>query len=197
MSPLEPEESKGVYHPAAPAALTSGFMAVRTGPNPAAAAPKLRAIAASADPDLLLYDMKPLDKADESEQRLDKAFYLFVGFAIFFIVFLSAAVTFALMSFTVSQRTREIGIRKALGAGIRPILSSVFGRAFCQLALGAALGALLAFAAFSRIPDSHIAKPPMILAVAAFLFFTGFLACVGPVLRVLRIPPTIAMKEEN
>ena len=102
----------------------------------------------------------------------------------------------ALMSFTVSQRTREIGIRKALGAGLRTVLRSVFSRAFVQLGLGAGLGALASVAAISRIPNTYVVEPGMILTIMAFMLLVGFLSCVAPVARALRIEPTEAMRED-
>jgi predicted permease len=196
MSPIEPEEAKGLYHPAAPGEMPSGFMAMRVGRNPDASAEKLRSIAAAVDPTLLVYDMRRLDEISKAEHMLNRAFYLVTASGIYFIVFLSAAVTFALLSFTVSQRTREIGIRKALGAGRRAVVASVFSRAFVQLGLGAGLGALASFLVFSRIPDNYVVKPGVILAMTAFMLLVGFLSCVAPVVRVLRIEPTEAMREE-
>jgi len=196
MSPLEREESKGLYHPAAPGDMASGFMAVRVGRNPEASAQKFRSIAAAADPTLLIYDVRALDEIGNAELRSDRAFALVTISGIYFIMFLSAAVTFALMSFTVSQRTREIGIRKALGAGPRAVLRSVFSRAFVQLGLGAGLGAFASIAAVSRIPDNYVAEPGMILAIMAFMLLVGFFSCVAPAVRALRIEPTEAMRED-
>jgi len=193
MSPFEPDEAKGLYHPAAPGDIPSGFMAMRVGQNPLASAQKFRSIAAEVDPTFLIYDIQPLAEISKAESLLNRASYMIVLLGIYFTVFLSAAVTFALMSFTVSQRTREIGIRKALGASSRAVLTSVFSRAFVQLGLGAGLGALGSLFLFSRIPDSHVAEPGMILTIMSFLLFVGFLSCVAPAVRVLRIEPTEAI----
>ena len=62
------------------------------------------------------------------------------------VLMLSSAGIYALMSFTVSQRRKEIGIRIALGADWKRIVASIFSRAFLQLAAGAALGAALGVA---------------------------------------------------
>ncbi|MGH9199930.1 MAG: FtsX-like permease family protein [Vicinamibacterales bacterium] len=86
---------------------------------------------------MLIYDARPLDEVGSTEFQLDTAFGLAMVLGVYLIVLLSAAVTFALMSFTVSQRTREIGIRKALGASPRAVLTAVFSRAWVQLGLGA------------------------------------------------------------
>jgi ABC-type antimicrobial peptide transport system permease subunit len=148
------------------------------------------------DPTLLIDEVRPLDDIGRTEVRSNRLFFAAVAFAIYFIVLLSAAVTFALMSFTVSQRIREIGIRKALGAGPRAVLTSVLARAFVQLALGAGLGAAASIAAFSRIPDTYIASPGTIAVVVAFLVATGLLSCGAPALRAVRVEPTEAIREE-
>jgi ABC-type antimicrobial peptide transport system permease subunit len=171
-------------------------MAMRIGRNPGASTQKLRSLAAAVDPTLLIDEVRPLDDIGRSEVRSNRLFGAAVAFAIYFVVLLSAAVTFALMSFTVSQRTREIGIRKALGAGPRAVLSSVLARAFVQLALGAGLGAAASIAAFSRVPDTYIATPGTIAVVVAFLVATGLLSCGAPALRALRVEPTEAIRDE-
>lgn len=196
MNPLEPEDSEGLYHPAALGEMLSGFMAIRVGRNPEASAQRFRSIAAAVDPALLIYEMRPLDEIRNAELRLDRGFSLVMVLGVYFIVLLSAAVTFALMSFTVSQRTREIGIRKALGAGPLAVLTSVFSRAFVQLGLGAGLGALASIVAFSRLPGTFVGEPGMILAILAFMLLVGFFSCGAPAVRALRIEPTEAMRED-
>ena len=108
-----------------------------------------------------------------------------------------AAVTFSLMSLTVSQRTREIGIRKALGARSHPVLRSIFSRAFVQHALAAGLGGFASLTYFSGIPDSHIATPGMVVLILAFMMFVGCVSCGPPARRALRIQPTEAMRENQ
>ena len=197
MSPFEPLEAKGAYHLVAPGQMPSGFMAIRVGRNPESVTEKVRSIAAAVDPGFLIYDAKGLDKISASEMQANRLFFLAVGAGIGFIIFLSAAVTFALMSFTVSQRTREIGIRKALGASSQAVLRSVFSRALVQLALGAGLGAFASLTYFSGIPDSHIATPGMVVLILAFMMFVGFVSCGPPARRALRIQPTEAMREDQ
>jgi putative ABC transport system permease protein len=197
MSPFEPLEAKGVYHLVAPGELPAGFMAIRVGRNPESFTEKVRSIAAVVDSGFLIYDVKGLDKIGASEMQANRLFFFAVGAGIGFIIFLSAAVTFALMSFTVSQRTREIGIRKALGASSQAVLRAVFTRAFLQLALGAGLGAFASLTYFAGIPDSHIATPEMVGLILGFMMLVGFVSCGPPARRALRIQPTEAMREDQ
>ena len=107
------------------------------------------------------------------------------------VLWLSAAGIYALMSFTVSQRTREIAIRQAVGARPALVLRSIFTRAFLQLALGVAVGLLIAYPA---IRGAGSDAPKTLLIVAALLLATGLASCLAPIRRALRIQPATAVK---
>ncbi|CAA9335666.1 MAG: hypothetical protein AVDCRST_MAG68-3346 [uncultured Gemmatimonadetes bacterium] len=195
MNPLRPNRSAGLYRLAGPSDALSGYMAIRVEGRAEDAAQKFRSMTGQVDDDFLIYDVRPLGKLVDSELQMDRAFALLVIGGSFFIVLLSAAVTFALMSFTVSQRKREIGIYKALGAGQRNILTSVFRRALLQLGLGAALGAAASIFVFSRAPGSSV-DPVAMLAVVGVMLLVGLSSCGAPALRALRIEPTTAMRDD-
>jgi hypothetical protein len=101
---------------------------------------RLREIAAALDPDLHLRKIRGLDEALRSEQWISRLQAAVFGAVTASVLLLSSAGIYALMSFTVSQRRKEIGIRMALGADGKRIVASIFSRALGQLALGAALG---------------------------------------------------------
>jgi ABC-type antimicrobial peptide transport system permease subunit len=111
---------------------------------------------------------------------------------------LSAAGLYALVSFTVSERQHEIGIRTALGARSGRIVRSIVGRALLQVAVGIALGAAVAVALVERVVDivSTDSEWPLVLAVmSAVMLAIGVGACARPTLRALRIQPSEALKE--
>jgi ABC-type antimicrobial peptide transport system permease subunit len=114
------------------------------------------------------------------------------------VLMLSSAGIYALMSFTVSQRRKEIGIRIALGADGKRIVASIFSRALLQLAAGAAFGATLVVffetGSGGAIMRGHAAV--VLPAVALVMIAVGFLAVLGPARRSLRIEPTEALREE-
>jgi ABC-type antimicrobial peptide transport system permease subunit len=104
-----------------------------------------------------------------------------------------------MMSFTVVRRRREIGIRAALGADPRRILTSIFGRASAQLAAGVVIGLLLALAfgpAFGG--EGLILQKGIVLfpVVAGTIMLVGLLAALGPARQGLSIQPTEALREE-
>ncbi len=194
MNPLRPDKAAGLYQLAKPEEMQSGFMAIRLEGGATDAAERFRAIAGQVDKSFLVYDTRRLDQRSDTELRMDRAFALLMVGVCFFIVALSAAVTFALMSFTVTQRKREIGIYRALGASPRAVLTSVFSRAVVQLGLGAGIGALISIFLFTRIPGSHF-DPMLMLSVLASMLLMGVVSCGAPALNALRIEPTVALKE--
>jgi ABC-type antimicrobial peptide transport system permease subunit len=114
------------------------------------------------------------------------------------VLLLSSAGIYALMSFTVTRRRREIGIRSALGADQRSILRSIFSRAMAQIAAGIAIGAavagLLDLASDGELMGGHAA---IILPTASLLMMlVGLLAALGPARRGLAIHPSEALREE-
>jgi ABC-type antimicrobial peptide transport system permease subunit len=114
------------------------------------------------------------------------------------VVMLSAAGIYALMSCTVEQRRKEIGIRAALGADPRRIVGAIFARALAQLATGAALGVAIAAAleGLSR-GDLMAGNGAVILPVVSlFMMTVGLVAAWGPSRRGLRIHPTETLREE-
>jgi predicted permease len=113
---------------------------------------------------------------------------------------LAATGLFALIAYAVSRRTREIGIRMALGARRGQVLSSVLVRTLCLCAAGAAAGTLMALTAgkvLSTILYGVSPRDPETL-LAAFLIVAGVagLACWQPALRAIRIDPALTLREE-
>jgi hypothetical protein len=188
-------EARLVYYPIAPTDVSRLFVGVKTR-DPAALAPRVREVARQIDPGIRLYDALPLDAWI---RRYDKpevlAAWSGVG-GILLCIFLSAAGLFAVMAVAVARRTREIGIRLALGASHLELLAALFGRAARQLGMGITVGSaavLLISVAFER------GQPPIlapVFAVAAFMSLVGFLACAVPARRALRVQPTEALRQE-
>jgi ABC-type antimicrobial peptide transport system permease subunit len=113
---------------------------------------------------------------------------------------LATAGVYALMSFTVARRTAEIGIRVALGADPRHIVTATFARAFTQVTIGLVLGGIPAAAIVAAIGpevaatnDSEVAIWTCLVSLAIVAIVTT-IACVFPALRALRIQPTDALK---
>jgi ABC-type antimicrobial peptide transport system permease subunit len=119
-----------------------------------------------------------------------------IGLGTSSVLLLSAAGIYALMSFTVAQRTREIGIRTALGAHPRRVLVNVFARAVRQLVSGVLVGSLLSASAFVAIGLGLSRVTPLLLPVAIVMLAVGLLATLGPARRGLRIQAVEALRAD-
>jgi ABC-type antimicrobial peptide transport system permease subunit len=104
------------------------------------------------------------------------------------------------MSFTVTKRRREIGIRSALGADPRRIIMSVFARAGAQIGAGVLAGTTFVAALWAldwQDPGGRLENEWILLpCVAALMIVVGLLAALGPARRGLAVQPTEAMREE-
>jgi ABC-type antimicrobial peptide transport system permease subunit len=110
----------------------------------------------------------------------------------FIVLLLSATGIHALMAFTVARRTREIGIRAALGASPRRIVAGIFSRAFLQVGLGVLAGSGLA-----ALWGLNNTRQVLVLAGAiAVMLIVGLAACAVPLWRALRIHPTEALRAD-
>lgn len=193
--PLSSDREPVVYHPAAPGAIHPVVLSVRfAGTLPAGVIDRFRAIGAEVDPALQLRRVVPLSQFYEDVRSFWRYLAWGIGLVTASVLLLSAAGIYALMSFTIAERRREIGIRTALGADPRRLLASVFARASRQLALGVLVGSMLSAAAFSIAGLSLARAVALLLAVAAIMLIVGLLAAVGPARRSLRISTTEALK---
>jgi len=188
-----------VYHAVGLGQLQPATIAIRMREGaPATFTPRLQEIALAVDPGLDLRNIRSLEEALRSEQwisRMTAAAFVSITLTV---LMLSSAGVYSLMAFTVSQRRKEIGIRIALGADRKRIVTSIFSRAFLQLAAGAAFGAAFVIwwekASGGVIMRGHAAVA--LPAVALVIIAVGFLATLGPARRSLRIEPTEALREQ-
>jgi ABC-type antimicrobial peptide transport system permease subunit len=103
-----------------------------------------------------------------------------------------------MMSFTVSQRRKEIGIRAAMGADAGQLLRSIFTKAALQLAAGVVLGIVLTLL-IDRASDGEMLGTlgrTLLPLTAGIMTIVGLLATVGPARRGLRVQPTEALRAE-
>jgi putative ABC transport system permease protein len=187
-----------VYHPAAPGDLHPVALSVRFNGNvPAGFIERFREISAGVDPALQLRRVMPLSEFYGQLRSLWRHLAWGIGLVTTSVLLLSAAGIYALMSFTVAQRTREIGIRAALGAHPRRLLLSIFGRVLRQLALGVLVGSLLSGALVSIAGFGPERAAGLLLAVAALMLVVGLLAALGPARRSLRIQVMEALRTDG
>ncbi len=180
--------------------IRSMSVVVRTTAVPAAMASALRTQLAALDPSLPLYQVQTMDDTLEhstSQRRFNMS--LLVGFGLVALT-LAAIGTYGVLSYSVGQRTSEIGIRMALGAGRGEILSLIVGDGIRLAGLGVAMGfaaALVATRFMSTMLFGVGAIDPLSFGIAAVVLVgMALLAAYAPARRATRVDPIIALRNE-
>jgi hypothetical protein len=150
------------------------------------------------DPALRISEIQTRALADSEDALAVRLVGLALSCILVTVLLFSAAGVYALMSFTVSQRRREIGIRTALGASSISVLRSVFSRVAVQVGMGVVLGALGALMIAPLRDDVALARRLAMVtpAIALIMMVVGVVAAYGPARRSLRIQPTEAVRAE-
>jgi len=198
LEPLFPADWGGaayIYRAASVAELDPVVVAVRVAGNAGPLAPRIAAFARQVDVGLQLRDIVTLENVVAGQQMPMIVGSVVFGSILAGAVVFSAAGLYALMAVAVARRTREIGIRIALGATPRNVLRSVFARAGRQLGGGIIAGnSLILFLAWRA--DSLTADLLVTSVITSVIMATvGVLACAAPARRALRIQPTEALRQ--
>lgn len=195
---ISPENDQGVYLPVAPGELETVRLAIHVRGDPLGFVPRLQEVAAEVAPDLIVSVAGPLDDIYEGDWYLILALSLGAGLLVAILLALAASGVYAIMSFAVSARTTEIGIRSALGATRRDLVVLVARRAVTQIAVGVLIGMPLAALFLVNESGSRYAGAGKTLVVGILVMAAVALAaCTGPTLRALRIDPNVALKGEG
>jgi putative ABC transport system permease protein len=173
---------------------------VRTAGDPLALAKAIRAEVRALDANLPVSNLRTLDQVLSRAVAQPRFYLLLLGAFAAVALVLAAIGIFGVMSYSVVQRTREIGIRVALGANPGAVLRMVVGRAL-WLALGGVAVGLLGALALSRLLGSLLfgvsATDPLTFAgVAALLTSVALLATYLPARRATRVDPMVALRSE-
>jgi ABC-type antimicrobial peptide transport system permease subunit len=157
-------------------------------------------VAAQLEPDLPLYWIMSLDQAIAQPLWFVRVFgTMFMIFG-FIALFLAAVGLYAVMSFSVSRRTREIGIRMALGAEAVRVVRMIVRQGAVQLAVGMVIGLAAALGVSSLMSvilfDVRPHDAMVFGGVAATLALAGLLASTVPALRATRVDPLAALRTE-
>jgi putative ABC transport system permease protein len=182
-----------------PSLLTMQF-AVRTKADPASVTAGTREAIRSVDPDLPIAKVAPLTVIVKDSLTQSRFSMLLLGAFGALALILASIGIYGVISYSVGQRTREIGVRMALGAQRRNVLGLVLGQGARLAGLGIAIGlvaaigvtrlmASLLFGVAPRDPLTFFAVPVLLMAIA-------LLACYIPARRAMRVDPMVALRYE-
>jgi len=191
-------EGVGVYRPLS-AGVSTVHVAVHITGSPESRAARLRAVASGVDPTLRVYDVMSLDRvgADQwlESQYLSRLLTVLSGIALL----VSLMAIYAVMSFTVVRRTREIGTRVALGGDRWRVIAAVARRPLTQIGVGIAAGAALVLLAFVGMFSSTPTplEGGMIAAYAVLMLGVCLSACVLPIRQAFRLEPSEVLRADG
>jgi len=200
MSGPDNEQPEGFYVPVPQNTQRFMSIALRADGPPMALAPVVRDEVIAIDENLPIYWVRTLSDA------IRAGTWFYIVFGTLFMVFgavallLAAIGLYGVMAFSVSRRTKEVGVRMALGAETGHVLKMVLKQGMFQLAfgvvLGLGLGALLSFALRIILFDVEPLDPTIFAAIVVVLVGTGMLATLLPARRATRVDPIIALRYE-
>ncbi len=195
-SPVEPE----IYWPYRQQTRWASFFVVRSSVPPASLVTAVRSRIAQLDREVLVSSMRTMDqrlaRSVQWPRFLASLLGIFAGVALL----LAVVGVYGVISYAVSQRTHEIGIRMALGAQQRDVLQLVLSRGLMLSLIGVAIG-LAAALALSRFLDGllfegHARDPYVFGGVAALLAAVALVACYIPAQRATKVDPMVALRYE-
>lgn len=167
---------------------------------PVALVPALREVVRSIDADLPLYDVKTID-----EQIYESSWFYQVFGSVFILfgvaaLFMASVGLYGVLSFSVSRRTQEMGIRMALGAGAPAVTRLVLRQGTVQVGLGLLVGLVLAAGVSSGVAalmfNVNPRDPSVFAAVVGVIVAVSLVASLVPARRATRVDPMVALRSE-
>jgi putative ABC transport system permease protein len=175
-------------------------LAVRTRGDAMAFAPHLAAAVRAENADIPTYWIRTQQRAIESGRIGPVILTKIFGAVGLLALALAAAGLYGVLAFAVEQRTREIGIRRAIGAGSSGIIASVSRRALWQVGLGLAIGLALALPWSAMLASEEMQTrghdPAVMIGAIVVLLAAAMIASLAPLRRALRVDPMIALRQE-
>ena len=180
------------------------YLAVRADGDPRALVRSIRHVVSSADPNLAVAEVRTMDEILWQAVARPRFFAVLLGGFAGIALLLAAIGTFGVMSYSISQRTREIGIRMALGAPPSRVRRMVLREGMFLVGLGVSLGlagaAVLTTALSRALSDMlfgvETLDPTTFIAVPVLIVVIGALACWLPAARATRVDPILALRHD-
>ncbi len=201
---LNAERGEAVYLPAAPGTINPMQLAVHSAVPPATLTARVRELAMAVDPDLVMGRASVLSDVRQGD------WYLVMGLAAGLVVLVGVLIAlatsglYAMLSLSVSERTREIGIRAALGASRRGLLITILKRSLVQIGVGGLIGLPIAarsvFELTGTADGGGSALRSMVIALGlstGIVLLVVMTSCLVPTRRILAIEASEAMHADS
>jgi len=197
---LENKKPETVYLPFPQSPQRYMSVTIRTGSAPGAMTTPVRDLVTGLDPDLPIYFVKTL------QERIDEESWFYRVFGALFMIMgavalvLAAVGLYGVMAFNVARRTREMGVRMALGARPADVVRLIMRAGMIQLAIGLVLGLGLAYLLGRLLTlilfQVNALDPLTYAATIAVLVVSTVAACLVPAVRATRVDPNTALRYE-
>jgi putative ABC transport system permease protein len=173
---------------------------VRSGLPPASVMDAVRREVQRVDPDQPVLTIETLDQMLSNQRWPFRVFGALLGVFALIALVLSSVGLYAVMAYSVSQRTQEIGVHMALGAEARQVSWLILRRGLIQLGIGLTLGLAGAYG-LSRVLGSVIVQvtpgdPVTFIAISALMIAVALTACLLPARRATRVDPLVALRPD-
>jgi putative ABC transport system permease protein len=176
------------------------FAVRSSGVEPLALAPSVRAAVLAVDRNQPVFDVKPLRQIVADSIALRRLALLLLGVFAIVAVLLAAVGIYGVMAYTVTQRTRELGVRMALGAPSREVLMLVLRQGLKLALVGVALGWVSALGLMrlleSLLFEVSATDPATFAALALLLLTVALVACWVPARRATKVDPMVVLRSE-
>ena len=195
----QPVAKERIYYPIAQQARASMALVLKSRLDAASLVPQVRAAVQSLDAEQPIADVRTMEQwVGRSLEGRRAPMMLFALFGAVALV-LSAIGIYGVLAFNVAQRVREFGIRQALGADRRSILSLVFKQGLLTTGVGLVLGLGASYGLAQYLRTLLFSVQPrdwtVFVGVTLLLFMVAVLACYVPARRATRIDPMVALRE--
>jgi predicted permease len=197
------EKGAAVYLPAPPGSINPMWIGIHANGSPLSVVPRVREIMDKVAPDFVMGEVSVLSEVHQGD------WYLIVGVAagltllVGVLVAIAASGIYAMLSLSVSERTREIGIRTALGAQRRAVVLMILKRSLVQIGVGAILGLPIAARVVHLTVGSTAGQSPVMSVLMAMglalslVLIVGVISCAIPTRRVLAVQASEAMRSDG
>ena len=197
--PVDSAVSPRVYVPMAATSPGAAVLGIKlNGEKALEFAPELRRAALASSSRLRVESIRTMAQTIYDSQAPTRLMIVVLELITLSVILLSAAGIYALMSFTITRRRREIGIRAALGAAPRQLLVNEMGRVLARIAIGIVIGTAIAAVIDANLNGGWSGRRGVagLVTVVLVMLVVGVLSALRPAIAALRIQPTEALRSE-